>query len=89
MSSFSKTTSCALMVLVLILSVVFGGLAGGISYRWISGDQNVKLTNGFFNPKEIFRMFIDLLGITYRLKIKKHYLNNITTNLYDENIGAI
>ncbi len=34
------------MVLVLILSVVFGGLAGGISFWWMSGDQTTKLSNG-------------------------------------------
>jgi len=36
---------------------------------------NIKLTNSFFHPKEIFKMFIDLLGVAYRLKIKKQYLD--------------
>jgi len=37
---------------------------------------NIRLTNVFFNPREIFRMFIDLLGITYRLRIRKQYLDS-------------
>jgi hypothetical protein len=38
---------------------------------------NIRLENPIFSPKEIFRMFIDLLGITYRLRIKKHYMNSL------------
>lgn len=48
---------------------------------------NIRLANSLFDPKEVFRMFIDLLGITYRLRIKKHYLNS-TKNLHNENLSA-
>ena len=35
---------------------------------------NIRM-NGLFNPKEIWRMFVDLLGIAYRLRfLKKWYL---------------
>ena len=37
---------------------------------------NLRLENSFFSPKEIFRMFVDLLGVSYRLRIKKSYLSN-------------
>jgi len=35
----------------------------------------MKLKKRFFRPKEILRMLIDLLGITYRLRIRKQYHN--------------
>lgn len=44
--------------------------------RIIEMPVNIRLTNGFFNPKEILRMLIDLLGITYRLRVSKLYLNS-------------
>jgi glycosyltransferase involved in cell wall biosynthesis len=34
---------------------------------------NLRLTNILFNPFEVWRMFIDLLGITYRLRVLKWY----------------
>ena len=37
---------------------------------------NIRL-DSIFSPKEIFRMFIDLLGVTYRLKVKKYYYNSV------------
>lgn len=37
---------------------------------------NIRLENSSFDPKEIFGMFIDLLGITYRLRVKKYYHNS-------------
>ncbi len=37
---------------------------------------NIRLGNSFFHPREIFRMFVDLFGITYRLRIKKDYLRS-------------
>jgi len=43
--------------------------------RIVEMPVNLKLTNGFFSPKEIFRMFIDLLGIAYRIRIKRYYQN--------------
>lgn len=33
---------------------------------------NVRM-RGLFNPKDVWRMFIDLLGITYRLKVLRWY----------------
>jgi len=39
---------------------------------------NLKITNGLFNPKEIFKMFIDLLAITYRIRIERYYQNHIS-----------
>ena len=43
--------------------------------RIIEMPVNLKLTNDFFDFKEIFRMFIDLLGITYRVRVRKYYQN--------------
>jgi len=45
---------------------------------------NLKITNGLFNPKEIFKMFIDLLAITYRIRIKKYYQNHISNLIKNE-----
>ena len=39
---------------------------------------NLKITNGLFDLKEIFKMFIDLLAITYRIRIKRYYQNHIS-----------
>jgi hypothetical protein len=36
----------------------------------------LELSNKLFNFKEIFRMFIDVLAITYRVRIKKQYKKN-------------
>ena len=33
----------------------------------------IRLTNRLFNPFEVWKMFIDLLGIAYRLRVKKWY----------------
>ncbi len=38
---------------------------------------NIRLENSNFDPKEIFGMFIDLLGVTYRLRVKKYYHNSV------------
>jgi len=37
---------------------------------------NIKLENRLFHPKEIFRMFMDLLWVTYRLRVDKYYLSS-------------
>ncbi len=37
---------------------------------------NLRLRNSFFHLREIFLMFIDLIGITYRLRITKYYLKS-------------
>jgi glycosyltransferase involved in cell wall biosynthesis len=37
---------------------------------------NIQLKDSNFGPKEIFGMFVDLLGVTYRLKVKKYYHNS-------------
>lgn len=36
----------------------------------------MRLKNGSFNVREIYRMFIDLIAINYRLKCKKYSLNH-------------
>jgi hypothetical protein len=33
----------------------------------------MRLTNVLFNPYQIWNMFVDLLGITYRLRVIKWY----------------
>jgi len=38
---------------------------------------DLKITNILFDPKEIFRMFIDLLAITYRIRIKRSYQHSL------------
>ena len=37
---------------------------------------DIKLKNSKFSSKEIFGMFVDLLGVTYRLRVKKYYHNS-------------
>ena len=45
---------------------------------------SLKITNSLFNPKEIFKMFIDLLAITYRIRIKRYYQNHISNLIKNE-----
>lgn len=52
--------------------------------RIIEMPVNLVITNGLFNPKEIFRMFVDLLAITYRIRIKKWYQNSNVYKISDE-----
>ncbi|MFX0205756.1 MAG: glycosyltransferase [Candidatus Hodarchaeota archaeon] len=51
-------------------------LARLLDYRFIEMPVNISLRS-WFSPTEALRMLIDLLGITYRLRIKKWYQQNI------------
>lgn len=42
------------------------------SFKIVELPVNIRM-RGLFNPAEIWRMFVDLLGITYRLRIIKCY----------------
>jgi glycosyltransferase involved in cell wall biosynthesis len=54
---------------LLVLARVFG-------LRVVELPVRLKL-NGRFSFREIWRMFVDLLGITYRLRIKKWYQRGV------------
>jgi len=49
---------------------------------------NIRSTGSFFSPKEILRMFIDLLGVAYRIRIKKSYLES-TLEFAPEKAGVV
>jgi len=51
-------------------------LACLLDYRFVEMPVNIRLRS-WFSPIEALRMLIDLLGITYRLRIKKWYQRNI------------
>jgi len=51
-------------------------LAHLLDYSYIEMPVNIKLKS-WFSPIKALRMFIDLLGITYRLRIKKWYQQDI------------
>lgn len=44
--------------------------------RIVEMPVDIRL-NGFFNPKEILRMFVDLLGIAFKLRFLKRHLSSI------------
>jgi glycosyltransferase involved in cell wall biosynthesis len=51
-------------------------LAQLLKYRFVEMPVNIEL-NSWFSPVEAFRMFLDLLGIAYRLRITKWYQKRI------------
>jgi len=51
-------------------------LARLLGYRFVEMPVNIRLRS-WFSPIEALRMFTDLLGITYRLRITKWYQRNI------------
>jgi hypothetical protein len=51
-------------------------LANLLRYTYTEMPVNIKL-RAWFNPIEALRMLTDLLGITYRLRIRKWYQRNI------------
>lgn len=40
---------------------------------------NIKM-NSLFNPKDAWRMFLDLLGITYRLRVRRWYQQDMNSH---------
>ena len=40
----------------------------------------IRLTNTLFNPFQMWKMFVDLLGIAYRLRVKKWYQYHLSSS---------
>jgi dolichol-phosphate mannosyltransferase len=38
---------------------------------------NIRMNKGLFSLQEVWGMFLDLLGITYRFRIRKSYRKNV------------
>lgn len=47
-----------------------------LNYRFVEMPVDINMS-AWFSPLEVLRMFIDLLGIAYRLKVRKWYQRNI------------
>jgi len=47
-----------------------------LNYRFVEMPVDISMS-AWFSPIEALRMFIDLLGIAYRLKVRKWYQRNI------------
>jgi hypothetical protein len=53
-------------------------VASLLNYRIVELPVNIQLA-AMFNAKHVFRMMIDLLGIAYRLRVKRWYQKNSMT----------
>jgi glycosyltransferase involved in cell wall biosynthesis len=53
-------------------------LANLYGLRVVELPVNVRM-RGLFNPKNVWGMFVDLLGITYRLRVAKWYSRTVKT----------
>ncbi|MBU0647898.1 trypsin-like peptidase domain-containing protein [Patescibacteria group bacterium] len=98
MSSFSKKTSCVLMVLVVVLSLGLGGVAGGLASWWIvvSSDQPSGSFDMPFAGTEIYKVEESSAVIAAVEKVSPSVVSVILTknvrsyygDVYQENGGG-